>query len=215
MTLRVLSFCGILRRLEGFMPLDTFLALLLFAFTTSITPGPNNMMLFASGVNFGFRRTIPHMLGIGAGFLLLLLAVGLGLGALLHVVPVVYTVLKFAGGAYLVWIAWKIGSSRSLSEKQSSATPMSFLSAAAFQWINPKAWVMAVTAMATYTVPSLYFASVMIVGAAFAAVNVPSVSTWAGFGSALRDWLSDPVRLKWFNISMAVLLVLSLWPMLR
>jgi threonine/homoserine/homoserine lactone efflux protein len=92
---------------------------------------------------------------------------------------------------------------------------MSFFAAAAFQWINPKAWVMAVTAMATYTIPSLYFASVLIVGAAFALVNVPSVSTWAGFGSALRDWLSDPVRLKWFNITMAVLLVLSLWPMLK
>ena len=197
------------------MPLDTFLALLLFAFTTSITPGPNNMMLFASGVNFGFRRTIPHMLGIGAGFLSLLLGVGLGLGALLQIIPAVYTVLKFAGGAYLVWIAWKIATSRSLSERQSGATPMSFFAAAAFQWINPKAWVMAVTAMATYTVPSLYFASVLIVGAAFAAVNVPSVSTWAGFGSALRDWLSDPVRLKWFNITMAVLLVLSLWPMLK
>ncbi|MGO4350761.1 LysE family translocator [Rhizobium sp. RAF36] len=197
------------------MPLDTFAALVLFAFTTSITPGPNNMMLFTSGVNFGFRRTIPHMLGIGAGFLSLLLAVGLGLGAVLHTVPALYTALKFAGGAYLLWIAWKIGSSRSLSEGKTSAAPMSFLSAAAFQWINPKAWVMAVTAMATYTNPDLYVVSVLIVGLAFALVNVPSVSTWAGFGSALRDWLSDPVRLKWFNITMALLLVLSLWPMLK
>jgi threonine/homoserine/homoserine lactone efflux protein len=197
------------------MPLDTFAALVLFAFTTSITPGPNNMMLFTSGVNFGFRRTIPHMLGIGAGFLSLLLAVGLGLGAVLHTIPALYTVLKFAGGAYLLWIAWKIGSSRSLSEGKTSAAPMSFLSAAAFQWINPKAWVMAVTAMATYTNPDLYVVSVLIVGLAFALVNVPSVSTWAGFGSALRDWLSDPARLKWFNITMAVLLVLSLWPMLK
>ncbi|MFT4184486.1 MAG: LysE family translocator [Rhizobium sp.] len=197
------------------MALDTFLALLLFAFTTSITPGPNNMMLFASGVNFGFRRTIPHMLGIGVGFLSLLLGVGLGLGALLHTVPLLYTALKFAGGAYLVWIAWKIATSRSLSEKESGAQPMSFTSAAVFQWVNPKAWVMAVTAMATYTNPQLYLISVLLVGFAFAAVNVPSVSTWAGFGSALRDWLSDPVRLKWFNITMAVLLVLSLWPMLK
>ncbi|EJB07670.1 putative threonine efflux protein [Rhizobium leguminosarum bv. trifolii WSM597] len=197
------------------MPLDTFLALVLFAFTTSITPGPNNMMLFASGVNFGFRRTIPHMFGIGVGFFSLLIGVGLGLGALLHTVPVVYTVLKFAGGAYLVWIAWKIASSRSLSEGKSAVEPMSFFSAAAFQWVNPKAWVMAVTAMATYTNPELYFVSVLLVGLAFAAVNVPSVSTWAGFGSALREWLSDPVRLKWFNISMAVLLVASLWPMLK
>ncbi len=197
------------------MALDTFLALLLFAFTTSITPGPNNMMLFTSGVNFGFRRTIPHMLGIGVGFFVLLIAVGLGLGAVLHTVPLLYTVLKFAGGAYLVWIAWKIGTSRSLSESESDAQPMSFISAAAFQWVNPKAWVMAVTAMATYTNEQLYLFSVLVVGLAFAAVNVPSVSTWAGFGSALRDWLSVPVRLKWFNITMAVLLVLSLWPMLK
>ncbi|NLS20840.1 LysE family translocator [Rhizobium sp. P40RR-XXII] len=197
------------------MALDTFLALLLFAFTTSITPGPNNMMLFASGVNFGFRRTIPHMLGIGVGFFSLLLGVGLGLGALLHTVPVLYTGLKFAGGAYLVWIAWKIGTSRSITESEGSAQPMSFMSAAAFQWVNPKAWVMAVTAMATYTNEQLYLFTVLLVGLAFAAVNVPSVSTWAGFGSVLRDWLADPVRLKWFNITMAVLLVLSLWPMLK
>ncbi|WP_438747632.1 LysE family translocator [Pararhizobium sp. O133] len=197
------------------MQVDTFFALFLFAFTTSITPGPNNMMLFASGVNFGFTRTIPHMIGIGAGFLTLLIAVGLGLGAILHSVPLLYTALKFAGGAYLIWIAWKIGTSRSLSDGQTGTAPMTFLQAAAFQWINPKAWVMAVTAMATYTSEQSYLFSVMIVGIIFAIVNVPSVSTWAGFGSALRQWLSHPVRLKWFNITMAVLLVLSLWPMLK
>jgi threonine/homoserine/homoserine lactone efflux protein len=189
------------------MQADTLLALFLFAFTTSITPGPNNMMLFASGVNFGFARTIPHMFGIGAGFLSLLVAVGLGLGALLHSVPMLYMGLKFSGGAYLVWIAWKIGTSRTLSEGKAGAVPMTFLQAAAFQWINPKAWVMAVTAMATYTTEQAYVTSVLIVGAIFAIVNVPSVSTWAGFGSALRQWLSEPVRLKWFNITMALLLV--------
>ncbi|WP_320200416.1 LysE family translocator [Agrobacterium sp. rho-13.3] len=197
------------------MTIETFIALLLFAFTTSITPGPNNMMLFASGVNFGFRRTIPHMLGIGAGFLSLLIGVGLGLGALLHSIPVLYTALKFAGGAYLLWVAWKIGTSRTLSDGKAGAAPMTFLGAAAFQWVNPKAWVMAVTAMATYTDQNQYVMTVMLVGVAFAAVNLPSVSTWAGFGSALREWLSVPVRLKWFNITMAVLLVISLWPMLK
>ena len=146
------------------MSLETFLALVLFAFTTSITPGPNNMMLFASGVNFGFARTIPHMLGIGAGFLSLLIAVGLGLGALLHSVPVVYMALKFAGGAYLLWVAWKIGTSRSLSDGKTGAQPMTFIGAAAFQWVNPKAWVMAVTAMATYTNPEYYLPTVMLVG---------------------------------------------------
>ncbi len=197
------------------MQADTLLALFLFAFTTSITPGPNNMMLFASGVNFGFVRTIPHMLGIGAGFFALLIAVGFGLGALLHSLPLVYTALKFAGGAYLVWIAWKIGTSRSLSEGKAGAQPMSFIGAAAFQWVNPKAWVMAVSAMATYTSSESYLFSVLVVGVVFALVNVPSVSTWAGFGSALRQWLSEPSRLKWFNITMAVLLVISLWPMLK
>ncbi|KSV94239.1 LysE family translocator [Sinorhizobium sp. GL28] len=197
------------------MQADTLLALFLFAFTTSITPGPNNMMLFASGVNFGFVRTVPHMLGIGAGFFLLLIAVGFGLGALLHSVPLLYTTLKFAGGAYLVWIAWKIGTSRSLGEGKAGANPMTFLQAAAFQWVNPKAWVMAVSAMATYTSSDSYLFSVLVVGLVFALVNVPSVSTWAGFGSALRQWLSEPSRLKWFNITMAVLLVVSLWPMLK
>lgn len=197
------------------MSADTLVALILFAFTTSITPGPNNMMLLASGVNFGFRRTIPHMLGIGAGFLSLLLATGFGLGALLHSVPVLYTALKFAGGAYLLWIAWKIATSRTLSEGGATPTPMTFAQAAIFQWVNPKAWVMAVTAMATYTDEANYGLSIAIVSLVFTLVNVPSVSTWAGFGSALRDWLSHPLRLKWFNIIMACLLVLSLWPMLK
>ncbi|MFA7415094.1 MAG: LysE family translocator [Rhizobium sp.] len=197
------------------MDTATLTALVTFAFATSITPGPNNMMLFASGVNFGFRRTIPHMLGIGAGFLSLLIGVGLGLGALLTTVPILYTGLKIAGGIYLVYIAWKIGSSRTLGEGKTSGRPMTFLSAAAFQWVNPKAWVMAVTAMAAYTDPVHYLWSVAIVGLVFGVVNLPAVSTWAGFGSALRDWLSVPVRLKWFNITMAVLLVASLWPMLK
>ncbi|SMC57120.1 LysE family translocator [Rhizobium sp. RU36D] len=198
------------------MPLETLLALIGFAFATSITPGPNNMMLFASGVNFGFRRTVPHMVGIGAGFLSLLLGVGLGLGAVLAAFPPLFIALKIAGGLYLLWIAWKLASSRSLGEGNGdTAKPMSFLAAASFQWVNPKAWVMAVAAMATYTDPARYLFSVFVVGLVFAAVNVPSVSTWAGFGSVLRDWLAVPARLKWFNITMAVLLVLSLWPMLK
>ncbi|MCF3640563.1 LysE family translocator [Rhizobium sp. TRM95111] len=197
------------------MQIEIFLALVVFAFTTSITPGPNNMMLFASGVNFGFVRTIPHMCGIGVGFLTLLLGVGFGLGALLETVPALYTTLKIAGGLYLLWIAFKIATSRSLDEGKAGARPMTFLEAAAFQWVNPKAWIMAVSAMATYTDAANYAVSVLIVGTAFALVNFPSVSTWAGFGSALRQWLSDPVRLRWFNVTMALLLVASLWPMLK
>lgn len=197
------------------MPLDTFLALIMFAFAASITPGPNNMMLFASGVNFGFLRTVPHMLGIGVGFFCLILAIGFGLGALLERYPELDLVLKILGGGYLLWIAWKIGSSRSLPNSKSDAKPMTFLQAAAFQWVNPKAWIMAVAAIAAFTDPDNYNYSVFLVALAFVLVNFPSVSSWAGFGTVLRGWLSDPTRLKWFNISMAILLVVSLWPMLR
>jgi threonine/homoserine/homoserine lactone efflux protein len=197
------------------MTIATFIALFGFAFATSITPGPNNMMLFASGVNFGFRRTIPHMLGIGAGFFTLLVAVGLGLGALLEASPLLHLMLKIAGGAYLIWIAWKIGNTREIGEAKSSAKPMTFLGAAAFQWVNPKAWVMAIGGMTAYADAQNVFWSVFYVAAVFAIVNVPCVSTWAGFGSVLREWLSVPPRLHWFNMTMAALLVLSLWPMLR
>lgn len=197
------------------MTFEIFLSLLLFAFTTSITPGPNNMMLLASGVNFGFRRTIPHMLGIGCGFFLLLLGIGYGLGALLAAFPPLYVALRIVGGVYLLWIAWKIATSRSLGEGSAGAEPMSFLAAAAFQWVNPKAWVMAVSAMAAYTSPDRYRLTVLLVAAAFAIVNFPSVSVWTGFGSVLRAWLSHSLRLRWFNGLMALLLVLSLWPMLR
>ncbi|WP_395450883.1 LysE family translocator [Aminobacter sp. UC22_36] len=198
------------------MSYDAFLALLVYAFVTSITPGPNNFMLLASGVNFGFVKTIPHMLGIGFGFLSLLLGVGFGLGAVLTAFPGLHLVLKITGGAYLLYLAWRIGMSRSLGKDgDAKARPMSFLEASAFQWINPKAWVMAVTAMALYTSTEAPFLSVLIISGAFALVNLPSVSTWAGFGMALRGFLADPVRLKWFNIAMGVLLAATLWPMLK
>lgn len=198
------------------MSLDVISALVVFAFVTSITPGPNNVMLMASGVNFGFRRTIPHIFGIGVGFLSLLLGVGFGLGAVLTAFPALHLALKIAGGVYLLHLAWRIAMTRSLGDGNATAArPMTFLEAAAFQWMNPKAWVMAITGMAVYTSPVAPFLSVLVVSFAFALVNLPSVSTWAGFGVALRGFLADPVRLKWFNIAMGIALAASLWPMLR
>ena len=198
------------------MSTEVFLALLGYAFVTSITPGPNNLMLLASGVNFGFIRTIPHMLGVGIGFFVMLLAVGFGLGAVFTAFPALHLILKVLGSAYLLYLAWRIATTRSLAkEGKAGAVPMTFLEAAAFQWVNPKAWVMALSAMAIYTNPDRPFLSIWIVAAAFALVNLPSVSSWAGFGTALRGFLSDPVRLKWFNIAMGVLLVLTLWPMVK
>ena len=198
------------------MGLDVFLALVVFAFVSSVTPGPNNLMLLASGVNFGFRRTVPHMAGIGFGFWLLLMAVGLGLGAMLSAFPALHLALKVAGGAYLLYLAWRVATSRSMSSGGAGqGRPMTFLEAVAFQWVNPKAWVMAVTAMAIYTDPQRPLLTVVLVAAAFAIVNFPSVSVWAAFGVALRGFLAEPVRLKWFNIAMGVLLAATLIPMLR
>ena len=198
------------------MGLDVFLALVVFAFVSSVTPGPNNLMLLASGVNFGFRRTVPHMAGIGFGFWLLLMAVGLGLGAMLSAFPALHLALKIAGGAYLLYLAWRVATSRSMSSGGAGqGRPMTFLEAVAFQWVNPKAWVMAVTAMAIYTDPQRPLLTVVLVAAAFAIVNFPSVSVWAAFGVALRGFLADPVRLKWFNIAMGVLLAATLIPMLH
>jgi threonine/homoserine/homoserine lactone efflux protein len=198
------------------MSADVFLAFILFAVVTSITPGPNNFMVLASGVNFGLRRTVPHMLGISIGFLVLQLAVGLGLGAVLSAYPSLHVALKIAGGAYLVYLAWKIAMSRSLSAKgEGRARPMSFLEAAAFQWVSPKAWVLALTAMAVYGDAERPFLSMGVIAVVFALICLPSNSVWAGFGMALRTFLADPVRLKWFNIGMGVLLVLTIFPMLR
>lgn len=199
------------------MPVDTFLALLTFAFVSSITPGPNNVMLLASGVNFGFWRTVPHMFGIAAGFGSLLLCVGFGLGALLTGFPALSIVLKILGGSYLLYLAWCIATSRSMGKAASNtgSSPMTFSAATAFQWVNPKAWMMAMTAMSVYSNPEAPYLSVFLVAAAFVVVNFPSVSTWVGFGTVLRSFLADPVRLKWFNISMGTLLALTIIPMLR
>ncbi|MGB3417629.1 MAG: LysE family translocator [Mesorhizobium sp.] len=195
---------------------DTLLALIAYSFVTSITPGPNNLMLLSSGVNFGFSRSIPHMLGIGIGFVVLLLAVGFGLGALLSAFPALHTALKVAGAAYLLYLAWKIAMTRSVSGREGQdIRPLTFLDAAAFQWVNPKAWVMAVTAMAVYSDSRSPFVSVLLISAAFGIINLPCISVWAGFGTALRGFLADPVRLKWFNIAMGLLLAATLWPMLR
>ncbi|MBZ8135239.1 LysE family translocator [Afifella sp. IM 167] len=190
-------------------------ALVVFALVASMTPGPNNLMLLASGVNFGFRRTIPHLLGILIGFAVLLTAVGLGVGALVERFPALHLALKVVGGAYLLYLAWKIAASRALHEESTGRGPLTFTEAALFQWVNPKAWMMGLAAMAAYTDPEHYSLTLAIVVGVFFLVTIPSTTIWAGFGSALKDWLDHPVRLKWFNIAMAVALVASLWPMLK
>jgi threonine/homoserine/homoserine lactone efflux protein len=194
---------------------DLLLGFALFALVTSITPGPNNTMLLASGVNFGFNRTIPHMLGITCGFFVLVVAVGFGLGTVFQSYPLLYTVLRYVGAAYLLYLAWKIAHSGPVAEgEQGEGKPISYLGAAAFQWVNPKAWIMAIGAISTYTPMQGYFTNVIVIAAVFALINLPSVSVWAGCGTLLRNVLRDRRWLRLFNWGMALLLVASMYPLL-
>ena len=199
---------------------DVLIAASLFSFVSSITPGPNNMMMLASGVNFGFRRSVPHWLGICGGFTFMLCAVGLGLHTLLADHPALYDLLRYTGSAYLVWMAWRLATASASPGAQDDdaprgdARPLGVLGAAAFQWVNPKAWVMAVTAMSTYLPARAQPADVLAVALLFGVINLPCVACWAGGGAALRRFLQDPLRLRIFNISMALALLASLYPML-
>ncbi len=198
--------------LEIFEP-KLFAALCLFAFASSITPGPNNMMLMASGANFGWKRTFPHWLGVVTGFSIMIVGCGLGLGGLFTAFPVLHEILKWVGAAYLVWLAYKVGSSKKLSGGGSSGKPMSFLAAVAFQAVNPKAWAMALTAVTVYLPPQNYLANLMIATAVFAGINAPCVACWLSFGIGMRRFLENPKALQAFNIVMALLLIASLIPM--
>ncbi len=189
-------------------------ALTLFTFVSSITPGPNNLMLMTSGLNFGFSRTLPHLFGVAIGFTIMVLLVGLGLSQLFVHLPMMLVALKWVGAAYLVYLAIKIARSGPLKSGAVGGIPITFLQAAAFQWVNPKAWIMAITACATYTLPDRYTVSVLLVAAVFGVVNLPCISVWAGFGSGLRRTLSDPAKLRIFNYTMAALLVASLYPLI-
>lgn len=198
------------------MSQDALLALAVFALVTSLSPGPGNFMLLASGANFGFRATVPQVLGVTLGFTSLLLAVGLGLGALLTAFPALHLALKIGGGLYLLYLAWRVARSSAMSEGTAAqGRPLTLLKSAAFQWINPKAWVVALAAMAVYTSPASPYLSIMLICVVFALINLPTVSVWAAFGVALRGFLAEPVRLRRFNLTMGLLLAATLWPMLK
>ncbi|RVT85649.1 LysE family translocator [Rhodobacteraceae bacterium CCMM004] len=196
------------------MTYDTLAALAVFAFVTSITPGPNNIMLMTSGANFGFRRTVPHMLGVGLGFVLMVALVGAGLMRAFETWPLAATVLKVASVLYLLWLAWKMAHAAAPGAGGGAGRPITFLQAAAFQWVNPKAWAMALTAVAAYA-PTRTWEAVAAVALVFGAINLPAVSSWTVLGTQIARFLTAPGRLRAFNWTMAALLVASLYPVLR
>lgn len=195
------------------MTTEILIGLTGFAFVSSITPGPNNLMLMASGANFGFWRTIPHMLGISLGFTLMVFLVGLGLAQIFDAYPVLHNVLKGVSVVYMGWLAWKIANAAPPKQGEAAGTPMTFLQAAAFQWVNPKAWAMALTAVTVYSLGSAVW-EVAAVALVFGLVNGPTVSLWTFLGQQMRRVLTNPARLRAFNWLMAALLVASLYPVL-
>lgn len=194
------------------VPAALLWGLAVFCFVSSITPGPNNIMLMTSGVNFGVRRTMPHMLGVGLGFTAMVAGVGLGLAGVIARYPGFLAALRWIGAAYMVWLAIKLARAAPLRAGDARGRPMTFLQAAAFQWVNPKAWIMALTAVATYTDPADYTRTVLFVAAMFGVVNLPCISTWVVFGTALRGALQRPAVLRAFNWTMGLLLIASLYP---
>jgi threonine/homoserine/homoserine lactone efflux protein len=188
-------------------------AYLLYALAMSGTPGPNNLMVLASGVNHGYRRTLPHILGINVGFSLMLAIMALGLGAVFLALPWLQLTLKFLGVAYMLWLAWRIALSDSVGEGRSGSRPMTFLEGAAFQWVNVKAWFMVMGAISIYA-PVGYapWQQALYLGVFMFLAGSPATHIWTLFGVGIRRFLTHPKALRAFNITMALLLVASLIP---
>lgn len=197
---------------------------LAFAVSMSATPGPNNAMVASSGATFGFARTMPHILGVAVGFPIMIVAVALGAGDLMRGNPRVHEILRWIGAAYLIWLAFKIATARPSAvdaerayvagSRQGRTKPMNFLQAALFQWLNPKAWVVAVGGVATYTTANGVFAQAFVLAIIFLIVTLPSLAFWTFTGVGAARLLRSNRALRVFNLVMAVLLVASLLPLL-
>ena len=192
---------------------ELWVPMAVFAFVTSVTPGPNNMMLLASGVNFGLRATLPHMMGISCGHFIMLIAVGSGLGELFIRVPALYPVMQVLGMVYMVYLAWGIVRSRAPSaqdEANQGANPLRFWGAAAFQWVNPKAWVMTLGFFSNYLPQESGVVDVASAALLFSLINFPSIAVWAVMGARVGHYLQVDLYRRIFNWTMAVLLVASM-----
>lgn len=191
---------------------ELFWAILTFAFVTSVTPGPNNVMLTASGANFGLVRTIPHIIGIAVGVVVMIYCVGLGAAQLLQRYPALHEAMKLVGAAYLLWLAWAIASAGRPGEAgRQAARPMSLLQAALFQWVNPKAWIMLAGALPAFTtVGGDLIRELGVIAFAYIVTCPPSGALWCGFGMAISRLLRTDRAWAWFNGAMAALLVASI-----
>jgi threonine/homoserine/homoserine lactone efflux protein len=190
-----------------------FIAFVVFAAVMFFTPGPNNVMLLSSGLNYGFRRTLPHVVGIVIGFAFMVGAVGLGLGTIFITYPVLQTILKYAGAAYLVYLAAIIAMSGPVASGQDNARgPMTFWGAAMFQWVNVKGWVMVIGTITAYAAIASFPWNILIQVVISLWMGAMSCVAWALFGSALRPWLTSARVVRVFNIVMAILLLASLFP---
>lgn len=195
--------------------MEIFLAVLFFAFSTTITPGPNNIMMMSSGVNYGVKASLPHWLGICLGFPLMVLLVGLGFGLVFERYPHLHQLIKVVGTVYLIYLAWRIASARPETIATGKSKPFSFWQAAAFQWVNGKAWVMASGAVAAFTtVTGVYWWQVVMITLAFLLVAFPCVGVWLLFGAGLRKVLNNPIAQRIFNILMGLILLLSVFPVI-
>ncbi|SEQ41202.1 Threonine/homoserine/homoserine lactone efflux protein [Faunimonas pinastri] len=193
------------------MSLSQMLAFLLFAAVATVTPGPNNVMLTATGANFGIRRGLPHLLGIAIGFALMIFIVALGLGSLLIQSPTLLRALKIAGIVVLLWLSWKIATA-GRSKTSDRANPVTFLEAALFQWVNPKAWLICASAVGTYldAHPGSAATQATAFAVIFAGTALPCAGIWLLFGAGLQTWLRSERALRAFNIAMGVLLASTL-----
>ena len=192
------------------------IAFVIFALVMYLTPGPNNVMLLSSGLTYGFRRTLPHIAGITFGMAFMIAAVGLGLGTIFIAYPLLQTILKYAGAAYLIYLAIAIAMSGMAPSAQDNARgPMTFWGAAVFQWINVKGWVMVIGTITAYAAIASFPWNIVLQTAISLVVGAVATVVWALFGSALRPVLRSPGAVRAFNIAMAVLLLASLYPVFK
>ena len=188
---------------------------MIFGVIAAVTPGPNNVMLTTTGLNFGVRRGVPHLLGICIGFPVMLALIGLGFGTLFQLYPILHEAIRIVGIVYLLYLAWKIATTRTVAGESSQSKPINFWQAAAFQWVNPKAWIMGSSALAAYTtLDDNFFIQVVIICLTFLLITIPCAGVWLVFGAGLQRFLKDPGHLRIFNIIMALLLIASILPVL-